>query len=44
MEKNRGFYMVLSLLIAMALWMYVGNKNPNEEGPVRNLPVTFSGI
>lgn len=44
MEKNKGFYMVLSLLIAIALWMYVGNKNPNEEGPVRNLPVTFSGM
>ena len=44
MEKNRGFYMVLSLLVAIALWMYVGNENPNEEGPVRNLPVTFSGI
>lgn len=44
MEKNRGFYMVLSLLIAIALWMYVGNENPNEEGPVRNLPVTFSGM
>lgn len=44
MAKNRGFYMVLSLLLAIALWMYVGKENPNEEGPVRNLPVTFSGI
>lgn len=44
MEKNKGLYMVISLLIAIGLWMYVGNENPNEEGPVRNLPVTFSGI
>lgn len=44
MKKNKGFYMVLSLLIAIGLWMYVGNENPNEEGPVRNLPVTFSGL
>lgn len=42
--KNKGFYMVLSLLIAIALWMYVGNENPDESGPVRNLPVTFSGV
>lgn len=42
--KYKGFYMVLSLLIAIALWMYVGNENPDESGPVRNLPVTFSGV
>ena len=44
MEKNKGFYMVLSLLIAIGIWMYVGNENPNEDGTIRNVPVIFSGI
>ena len=43
-KKNKGLYMVLSVLIAIALWMYVGRENPDESGPVRNLPVTFAGI
>ncbi len=43
-KKNKGLYMVLSVLIAICLWMYVGNENPDESGPVRNLPVTFTGM
>lgn len=42
--KNKGFYMVLSVLIAIGLWVYVvGVQNPDSSGPVRNLPVTFVG-
>ncbi len=43
-KKNKGLYMVLSVLIAIAMWMYVGDvANPDESGTVRNLPVTFVG-
>lgn len=42
--KNKGFYMVLSVLIAIGMWVYVvGVLNPDSSGPVRNLPVTFVG-
>ena len=42
--KNKGFYMVLSVLVAIGLWVYVvGVQNPDSSGPVRNLPVTFVG-
>lgn len=43
-RKNKGLYMVISVLLAIVLWMYVGNENPDESGPVRNLPVTFTGV
>lgn len=36
--------MVLSVVIAIALWVYVvGVLNPDGSGPVRNLPVNFVG-
>ena len=42
--KNRGLYMVLSVILAIALWVYVvGILNPDSSGPVRNLPVEFVG-
>ncbi len=42
--KNKGLYMVLSVLVAIGLWVYVvGVQNPDSSGPVRNLPVTFVG-
>lgn len=42
--KNKGLYMVLSVLVAIGLWIYVvGVQNPDSSGPVRNLPVTFVG-
>lgn len=42
--KNKGLYMVLSVLVAICLWVYVvGVQNPDSSGPVRNLPVTFVG-
>lgn len=43
-KKNKGLYMVISVLLAIVLWTYVGNENPDESGPVRNLPVTFTGV
>lgn len=44
-KRNKGLYMVISVLAAIALWMYVrGVVNPDASGPVRNLPVTFVGL
>lgn len=43
--KNKGLYMVLSFLIAVLIWSYVGNvANPEESGVIRNIPVTFVGV
>ena len=43
-QKNKGLYMVVSVLVAIGLWTYVvGALNPDSSGPVRNLPVTFAG-
>ena len=43
-QKNKGLYMVLSVLVAIGLWVYVvGVQNPDSSGPVRNLPVNFVG-
>lgn len=43
-KNSKGLYMVLSVIIAIALWMYVREVvNPDASGPVRNLPVTFVG-
>lgn len=43
--KFKGLYMVLSVLIALVLWSYVGNvANPEETDTIRNLPVTFIGL
>lgn len=44
MAKNKGFLMVLSVLIAIVCWMYLGDENPDESRTVRNLPVTFTGV
>lgn len=43
-KKNKDLYMVLSVLIAIVLWMYVGNENPDETRTLRSLPVTFTGV
>ena len=43
-QKNKGLYMVVSVLVAIGLWVYVvGALNPDSSGPVRNLPVAFVG-
>lgn len=42
--KSKGFHMVLSVLIAIGLWMYVGRvENPDVPDTIRNLPITFVG-
>ena len=42
--KYKGLYMVISVLMAIVLWGYVGKvANPDQSGTVRNLPVTFVG-
>ena len=44
MARNKGFLMVLSVLLAIVFWVYVGDENPDISGTVRNLPVTFVGL
>ena len=46
MEKTNkhGLYIVLSILIAMMLWIYVGYIDSNEGTyTIRNVPVVFTG-
>jgi len=44
-ENNKILRIVLSVLLATALWMYVGKSlNPEETKFLRNLPVTFTGL
>lgn len=43
--KHKGFQMVLSVLIAIIIWTYVGSVvNRTESGTIRNLPVVFTGL
>ncbi len=43
--KHKGFQMVLSVLISIFIWTYVGNVvNRDESGAIRNLPVVFTGV
>lgn len=43
-KKDKWLYVGFSILIAIILWMYVGKVvNPEVDGTVRNLPVTFVG-
>lgn len=43
--RYRGFYMVLSVLLAIILWMYVSvSVNPDDSRTIRNLPVTLNGL
>lgn len=43
-KKDKWLYVGLSILIAVILWMYVGKVvNPEVDGTIRNLPVTFVG-
>ena len=44
-KKNQGLYMVLSVIIAIGLWIYVrSGLNLDETTRFNNLPVTFSGV
>lgn len=43
-KGSKGFYIVLSVLIAVVLWLYVVNvENPDIEVTVPDIPVTFTG-
>ncbi|SMC40135.1 CdaR family protein [Papillibacter cinnamivorans] len=43
-RSNRPLYIVLSVLIAVALWLYVDNvENPDVETTIRDIPVSFIG-
>ena len=42
---SKWFYILVSLLLAFALWIYVGKEaNPLTTGTVRNVQVVFSGL
>lgn len=41
---NKALYIVLSIVVACALWLYVRNvDNPDRKVTVANIPVTFVG-
>ena len=43
-KESKIFYIVLSVLVAIALWVYVVNvENPDIEITVSDIPVTFVG-
>lgn len=43
--KYNGLWMVVSVILAIMIWSYVGNvANRDESGTVRNIPVTFVGL
>ena len=42
---SKWFYILVSILLAFALWIYVGKEaNPLTTGTVRNVQVVFSGL
>lgn len=42
---SKWFYILVSLLLAFALWIYVGKEvNPMTTGSVRSVQVVFSGL
>ena len=42
---SKWFYILVSLLLAFALWIYVGKEaNPLTTGTVRSVQVVFSGL
>lgn len=44
-QKNKWLYPVISVFLAILLWMYVGKVvNPEVDSTIRNLPVTFVGL
>lgn len=43
-KPNKAVYIVISILLACALWLYVRNvENPDTKVTVSNIPVTFEG-
>lgn len=43
--KYNGLWMVISVVLAIMVWSYVGNvANRDESGTVRNIPVNFVGL
>lgn len=43
-SDSKAFYLVISVLIAIALWLYVVNvENPTGDKTIRNIPITIQG-
>ena len=43
--KYKGLWMVVSFILAIIIWAYVGNvANRDESGVIRNIPVNFVGL
>jgi len=43
-SDSKVFYLVISILISVALWLYVVNvENPNGDKNVHNIPITIQG-
>ncbi|MBS5135170.1 MAG: hypothetical protein KHZ05_06975 [Oscillospiraceae bacterium] len=44
-RESKWLYIVLSLLLAIFLWLYVGSGEGREEiNTIRNIPVTFTNV
>lgn len=44
-KESKGLYIVLSLLVAIFLWLYVGSNNGQEEvNNIHNIPVVFTNL
>lgn len=45
LKESKILYVILSILIAAALWLYVVNEvNPNASDTIKNVPVTISAL
>lgn len=45
LKESKILYVILSILIAAALWLYVVNEvNPNASDTIKNVPVNVSGL
>lgn len=44
-KENKGLYIIFSLLLAVALWLYVGSGDSQDEDvTIRNVPVVFTNL
>ncbi len=44
LKESKGFYVVISVLIACAMWLYVVSElNPDSNTVINNVPITVTG-
>ena len=42
-KNSRSFYVVISILLAIASWLYVDAQNPDASVTINNIPVSYVG-